>query len=242
MGLELIKLPRTKLTEGVKKTLQGEPVYFEEMYTAVTSGKSLYLRAILTPVFDKDKNVIGGIAIVEDFSERKKMEEQIRNYAQKLENTNEDLNSSKILLEKSLFEKSRLVKELTTATQKLIKTNSEKDKFFSIIAHDLRNPFQIFLGLTDVMANNINDFTLEELSEFTREINTKANNLFGLLKNLLEWSQMQRGNYSFEQKEIYSHELILKTIESIKPTAEKKNISIKYILCANYLRNHSRII
>jgi PAS domain S-box-containing protein len=226
IGVNVFSLPNREVAESAIKAIQGEKGYSESLYTSTISGKKIFLRALVTPVYNFKNDVIGGIAIVEDFSERKKIEEKIKAYNEKLQNTNKDLNESKKLLEKSLADKNKLVKELTKTSEDLAKTNSEKDKLFSIIAHDLRSPFQGFISLTEIVAANINDYTLNELSMFIRELNSKANNLFKLLRNLLEWSKMQRGNFNFEQIELDLYELAVRNIELIKSVAEKKDITI----------------
>ncbi len=191
VGLDLNLLPDSTVVKATLKTLTGEPTYFENIYTSVTSGKEGYLRAFFTPVFSKENTVVGAIVMVEDFSEWKKMEEQIRNYTQELE-----------------------------------RINSEKDKFFSIIAHDLRSPFQGFLGLTELVASGIDNFSFHDLARLLNEINSKAKNLFALLKNLLEWSKMQRGLSTFNPVELYLKLLTVKSIDSVLQLAEKKNIGI----------------
>ncbi|MFH1194660.1 MAG: ATP-binding protein [bacterium] len=226
IGLNLSNLPNKKVVECTLTTLKGLPGYFEDLYTTVTSDKSVYLRAIFTPVFDNDNIVLGGIAIVENFSERKNLEEQIKKDAEELEKINKDLQNSNSVIEKSLFEKSKFVEELLKAKDKLEKMNCEKDKFFSIIAHDLRSPFQGFIGLTEIFARNIDKYSLHELSVFMNEINSKAINLFKLLKNLLEWAKMQRGISTFEPIKTNLSQFTEQNIESIRLQAEKKSINI----------------
>lgn len=226
IGLDMSNLPDKNVVDCTIKTLKGEPAYFEDTYTAITSGKSSFLRAIFTPVFSYDNNILGGIAIVEDFTERKQLEEQIKNYALELEKINEDLVASKSLIEESLYEKNKLVEELIKAKEELEILNSEKDKFFSIIAHDLRSPFQSFLGLTGIIAASINEFTIEQLSTFMNEMNAKANNLFKLLKNLLEWAKMQRDSYAYEPKEMNLYELALQNIVMIESYSKQKEITV----------------
>jgi len=104
--------------------------------------------------------------------------------------------------------------------------NTSKDKFFSIIAHDLRAPFLGFLGLTQNFANNAAKISVQQLARFGSSMHQAANNLFNLLHNLLEWSQMQNGSISLLQKNISLSELINKNIEFIKAASEQKGISI----------------
>ncbi len=114
--------------------------------------------------------------------------------------------------------------EILEIKEKLEKINSEKDKFFSIIAHDLRSPFTGFLGLTQMIAEDAGNLSVEELEKLGYGMHQTANNLFNLLKNLLEWSQMQRGSMGFEQKEISLSNLIADNINTLKGRSEQKGI------------------
>ncbi|MDQ1267114.1 MAG: hypothetical protein QG635_2268 [Bacteroidota bacterium] len=79
----------------------------------------------------------------------------------------------------------------------LAELNASKDKFFSIIAHDLRSPFNGFLGLTRIIFENFHNFSLNELLDIIKSMKLSAGNLYQLLENLLEWSSMQRGISDF---------------------------------------------
>lgn len=70
---------------------------------------------------------------------------------------------------------------------------AQKDKFFSIIAHDLRSPIVGFLGLTERMAENIHEMEIDEIQELAVLMRDNASNLFNLLSNLLKWAAMQQG-------------------------------------------------
>ncbi len=76
---------------------------------------------------------------------------------------------------------------------KLQELNATKDKFFSIIAHDLRSPFSSILGLSDLLVQNINKYDHEKIKRFVINIKNSSTNAFKLLENLLEWSRLQRG-------------------------------------------------
>ena len=82
---------------------------------------------------------------------------------------------------------------LETKVVELAKAVAEKDKFFSILAHDLRGPFNGFLGLTKVMAEEFQDLKISEIQVLATKISQSATNLYRLLNNLLEWSRNQRG-------------------------------------------------
>lgn len=83
--------------------------------------------------------------------------------------------------------------EIKRKNDELIKSNIEKDKFFSIIAHDLKSPFNGLLGLSEMLADEVDQFSIEDIQKVAKSMKTSATYLFKLLENLLEWSRMQRG-------------------------------------------------
>lgn len=72
--------------------------------------------------------------------------------------------------------------QLTIANERLQKLNAEKDKFFSIIAHDLRSPFSGFLGLTKVMAEDLLSMPITEIMELSKIMQESADSMYKLLK------------------------------------------------------------
>jgi PAS domain S-box-containing protein len=113
--------------------------------------------------------------------------------------------------------------EIQMQNVELAEINESKDKFFSIIAHDLKTPFTGFLGLTKMMSENIHDFTLQELHEISIHLQKSASNLFQLLENLLEWSRMQRGITGFNP-EICKLSLIIKQVLDIHTEASQQKL------------------
>ena len=116
--------------------------------------------------------------------------------------------------------------EINLKNEKLLRLNVEKDKFFSIIAHDLRSPFNNLLGFTRMMAEELPTMKLDESVNMATSMRNSAIKLFNLLENLLEWSRMQRGITSFVPVSFF---LASKVAESIRPfteSAQKKEIGI----------------
>ncbi len=111
-------------------------------------------------------------------------------------------------------------------TEELQMTNAEKDKFFSIVAHDLRSPFNGFLGLTQIMAEQLNDLSLNDISKIATNMKLSATNLFSLLENLLEWSCLQRGITDFNPIPIKLLPKINESLLSVMESANKKRISV----------------
>jgi PAS domain S-box-containing protein len=115
--------------------------------------------------------------------------------------------------------------EIKKQNEELSKTNAEKDKFFSIIAHDLKSPFQGLLGLTEMMTMGDEDFTKEELLQYGKDMFNTASTVYKLLENLLEWAQMQKGSVSFTPKEFQISVCIGQNIEVLKQRAVQKGIT-----------------
>jgi PAS domain S-box-containing protein len=112
--------------------------------------------------------------------------------------------------------------------EELLKLNAEKDKFFSIIAHDLRGPFNVFLGLTRMMVDELPDLKPDQVQKFAISMKNSAGKLFNLLENLLEWSKMQRGLRSFVPRSFFLLNSLAKIIEVARDTANSKMIRISY--------------
>ncbi|MFA4923841.1 MAG: PAS domain-containing sensor histidine kinase, partial [Ignavibacteriaceae bacterium] len=108
----------------------------------------------------------------------------------------------------------------------LLELNATKDKFFSIIAHDLRSPFQGFLAMTEMMTENIDEFSPEELVKFITEMNQSAQNLYKLLQNLLDWAQLKKGSFSFTPEEFSLSKIVSENSEQINKRAIQKGITI----------------
>ncbi|MEI7811039.1 MAG: HAMP domain-containing sensor histidine kinase [Ignavibacteria bacterium] len=117
-------------------------------------------------------------------------------------------------------------KQIRHYSEQLKELIATKDKLFSIIAHDLKGPFQGFLGVTELMAEDISSFSQDELSEAGREIHYSAKKLFKLLNNLLEWARMQRGMVSFNPQEIVLAEIVFHNISLIVKRGKQKGIEI----------------
>jgi len=125
-------------------------------------------------------------------------------------------------------ERKKAEEALRESEENLRKINAEKDKFFSIIAHDLRSPFNGFLGLTEIMAEGLHGMTLDEIQNIAVSMKKSAENLYSLLGNLLEWSLMQRGLTAFEPQLFLLSRKISESMALVTEAADKKEIAISY--------------
>lgn len=153
----------------------------------------------------KSQSVNGIVITGHDVTFRMKMQSELDRIVSELEIKNLDLNI--------------LNSELNEA-------NATKDKFFSIIAHDLKNPFSTLIGFTDLLLEDYFEFNDTERFEMVRKIYNTAENTLKLLVNLLEWSRMQRGIMKYYPEKIDFIPLLKQIIQQLEHAAVKKKITI----------------
>jgi PAS domain S-box-containing protein len=120
------------------------------------------------------------------------------------------------------------ITQIKKITQELERLNHTKDKFFSIIAHDLRSPFNAFLGLTELMITDLQQMSLKEIQELAEILNASANHLYSLLENLLEWAMLQNGHVDVHLDSFCIEESILEATKDMIDTANNKQIALNF--------------
>lgn len=105
--------------------------------------------------------------------------------------------------------------------------NATKDKFFSIISHDLRGPYQGFLGITELLAENPGDFNPDKIQKIGVELHNAAQNQYQLLNDLLNWSRLQTGDFTLQLETFALAPEIDDIANTFALTARKKNIAIE---------------
>ncbi len=116
--------------------------------------------------------------------------------------------------------------ELSKLNAALSAMNATRDKFFSIIAHDLRNPFNTILGLSEMALGNENVKEPDKIRKTVTDIRETARHTFDLLQNLLIWARSQTGALDFEPVHFNLAERIRENLDLVKSQAEKKNITL----------------
>jgi PAS domain S-box-containing protein len=107
--------------------------------------------------------------------------------------------------------------------------NSTKDKLFSIIAHDLRSPFNTILGFSELLINSFKDLDVAESEKYLEIINSSAKSTLVLLDNLLAWAKSQTGQIIYNPERTSLSAITGEILEVSKSIAKIKNISVKYI-------------
>jgi PAS domain S-box-containing protein len=127
---------------------------------------------------------------------------------------------------RNIDERKRMEAEIIHSEAELRELNATKDKFFSIIAHDLKSPFNSFLGYTELMVDELDNMSLKQIQAIAVDMKRSANYLYGLLENLLQWSRIQRGISGFDPSKLKLKTKVEDSINAVTELASKKGIAI----------------
>lgn len=116
--------------------------------------------------------------------------------------------------------------KIVSINEELKKTNASKDKFFSILAHDLKNPISSLIMFSELMTGEDEEISPEEMKEFLLLMKNLSKSTYELLENLLNWARVQTKNISLEITEFQLSDVVGRVIDLLKPTAGLKKISL----------------
>lgn len=173
---------------------EGKPLQFDEFGNI--KGKFLFLDVHKAPILDERGNLLGVVGTGRDVTLTKQLENEKLNALELLQKSEDDLR----------------------------RINAEKDKFFSVIAHDLKSPFNVFLGFTEMMVDDLPSMTLSQIQEIAFSLRQSATNLYQLLENLLEWSLMQRDITRFDPKPFLLNPKIKESLQLVLESVNNKEI------------------
>ena len=117
--------------------------------------------------------------------------------------------------------------ELEIYTAELKELNATKDKFFGIIAHDLKNPLSSLIGASELLINYVNQLDKDNILNISMLLHGSAQQGYALLENLLEWSMTQTGKLEFSSQKMILNEVIKDTISIFKTQATNKNVDLQ---------------
>lgn len=118
--------------------------------------------------------------------------------------------------------------------KKLKELNATKDKFVSIIAHDLKNPFNSLLGFSELLMSDLNENNNERTQEFASIINSTAQNTYTLLENLLEWAATQQNKINFQPKLLALNALTDECLVMVSGSAKRKQIEVENLITNDF--------
>ncbi len=319
IGFNMIEtLEEDFIKEIIKKAINGIPSGYEGSYTSTTGHRKTIIKADTVPIFNDNNEVIGGISILEDITERKVAEEGLKHSQEQLSSIfnnaiagisildtegkyryynnhfanmlgykveeminfgfldithPDDLEISingfndivkneqkSIRLEKRYVRKDGSIfwgdlsvsasskndntidsitiiiaditskkfaeKKILVINEQLKEINATKDKFFSIISHDLRNNLGSFRNVTKLLLDSFEYFSKEEMMESLSLISSTSQRVYTLLENLLEWSRSQTGRIPFNPEVFNLYLPVNNIVELLKANAKVKSINL----------------
>ncbi|WP_108978075.1 sensor histidine kinase [Leptospira ryugenii] len=144
-------------------------------------------------------------------------------------NTNLKRFQQEKLIKKQKIDLEKSYSSLLETSETIKLANSTKDKFFSIIAHDLRSPFNSILGFADLIKTDLSEGRSENLSQYIEFIELSAKKTIQLLENLLLWASSQTGKLQFSPSTFDIAKVIQNVVQLVYGSAEKKDISIQIV-------------
>ncbi|MGE5430418.1 MAG: PAS domain S-box protein [Syntrophomonadaceae bacterium] len=138
--------------------------------------------------------------------------------------------ASILFVERDCTERKRAQEETIKINLELVELNATKDKFFSIIAHDLKSPFQGLIGCSQILSSEYTTLTEEEKISFISSIEELSRSSYKLLENLLDWSRIQTGQMVINLEDFNLLVELYPTISLVKQTARNKNIEFNYVI------------
>jgi signal transduction histidine kinase len=129
----------------------------------------------------------------------------------------------------------KLSQRLEKSESELLKANADKDRFFTIIAHDLKSPFSAFLGTTDLLVDNFDNMSSNSIKKLLAALKDSSSNLYALLESLLQWAQVQTGTmtYQFQKSDVF--EIATSVTNLLAANAKQKKIILTQNIQPNTL-------
>lgn len=235
-------LIKKQIYEGLSEAYQQKGDYRQALEMHMLESK--YNDSI------NEKQKFDQIALLEKQYETEKKEHELKDLHSKQEIMNVQLRKNKQLkllgfitalllllfiffISKKYLDKIKLMelleeknKQIAESEHELRQLNAAKNKFFSIIAHDLKNPIHTVMGYSYLFSHDYDHFTEEERRKFAADIHKSTNNIFKLLENLLEWSRSQTGNLKYTPVEIGFCQIMENVVNIMYPLAQQKHIRL----------------
>jgi len=140
----------------------------------------------------------------------------------------ENIDFEIVVVGRNITERIETQNQLKEQHKELEELNATKDKFFSILAHDLRSPFNQIIGFSNLLKRNIYQYDIEKIAHFVNIIRDSSVKTYQLLENLLNWSMAKRGIMEFYPVKINVVPIIEEEINQLTEIYKAKNIDLKF--------------
>ncbi|MBT7943302.1 MAG: PAS domain S-box protein [Alphaproteobacteria bacterium] len=166
------------------------------------------------------------IGTLRDITKRREVEEALRQNEIDLKNQIIEMRDKEERLEQQSMELVVLAEDAAVIRDQLDTLNKQKDRFFSIIAHDLKSPFNALLGFSSILSTSIDNLTKEQIVEYSNLVHRAGGQAFALLEDLLDWSRLQMGTVEFDPQPVDMDKSIEACLFLFEPIAQGKNIRL----------------
>jgi two-component system, sensor histidine kinase and response regulator len=193
----------------------SNPLIFEGFLTI--GDYSSVNTSIWTQIYRKEDEILilGGV----NSSQLIEQNEIMHQLNREVSNLQRQLIKEKHALESTLA-------RLADANKKLTILNADKDRFISILAHDLKSPFTGLLGWSEVLLDNLRTYDINKIEELIIYIRRSAKGAYNLLEDLLLWARAQSDMLPFDPEELNLMDILETIVEIFDPVASNKNISV----------------
>jgi PAS domain S-box-containing protein len=155
------------------------------------NGELRYLREVAEPLFEEDGSFNQTIGTIQDVTEQKLVEQELHAKQALLHEQVQALQENEKRLEAQSQSLKELAESLDRTRRDLEIANEQKNRLFSIIAHDLKSPFTPLLGFSEMLASSTEDMPRETMRDYAQSIHQTAQQANTLLSDLLDWSRLQ---------------------------------------------------
>ncbi len=205
----------------------GRPLINKEEVGFDEYGKERSISTTKVPFYNAEGETLGIVGIGRDITKQKNNEKKLIEQAESLKEVNTLLEERQEKIQLQADELNKQAEELKKTNEELEHLNATKNKFFSIIAHDLKNPFQAIFGFSELLMRNFEDFEEAQRMDLLTMIKTSSESAYNLLENLLQWARTQTDRIKYMPAPINIHDLIEQNVSLCLANTEKKSISVK---------------
>ncbi len=224
----------------------GPPVIFsgklhKNLFVRDSNNEGYFFRVTISslPLAEKKFNALFSIEdrseIYSQIDELVSIKERVLNEISEKELIHKKLLNQHKEIEEAFLALSDKSLEIESQRQKLQELNATKDKFFSILAHDLINPFNAMMGLSELMNKQAKAESNQELKLYIELLGQTIKQTYSLLENLLEWSRTQSGHIQFQPKTVVLKQVVIDIIELNNLKFKEKEISTEIQIDNNLL-------
>lgn len=215
----------------------GPPVIFsaqlhKNLFSQKENQKNLYYQVTISSLKVDEENCIALFSVENrnevygQINDLKNLHDKALNEITEKEEVHSELVNQHIEIEKAFLSLSEKNLQIEKQKQQLLELNATKDKFFSIIAHDLINPFSSLMGFSSILYEKFDTYSPNLLKEMIGHMHQTSKQTYDLLQDLLQWSRAQSGMLKNKPIKLGLDEIVIDNIELVKNRSLNKNIEI----------------